>query len=540
MNIAALDLVIIIAYLVLIIVIGCGAGWWSRRRKHSQEAEDEGSYFLAGKSLTWPVIGLALFSTNISTVHLVSLAEQGYLNGLVFGNTEWMAGFTLIILALFFAPFYIRSGIATLPDFLETRYSKGSRNWLAFLSVFSAVFIHIGFTLFAAGVVLNGLFGININLSIVIVAVSTGLYTIIGGLLAVVLTETIQTVVLLAGSICLSVICYNAIGGWHGLEQAVDPVKLTMLRPHGDPSGMPWYAAILGYPMIGIWYWCTDQTIVQRVLGAKNENHARVGPLFAGFIKILPVFIFILPGLICFALIQQGKLPELPEARQAYAFMIQHLLPTGLTGLMVAALLAAAMSTVSGALNSIATLISYDLYRQWKPESSKESLVRVGRIVTTLAMLLAILWSIHGIKHFKTIFEGFAAMICFMSPPITITFLLGVFWKRASKLGSLITLISGSVLGIVGFIISTYFGITIFIFENFWMAGFYLGIICAVIHVTVSLIWSDGELTEAQRKLVWTSPMEAFRGEAWPGIGNYKFLTVLLFLTLLTMYYFFG
>ena len=277
------DLAIIIIYLVGIVTIGCLAGFRQRRTTEGQ------GYFLAGRTLTWPVIGLALFSTNISTVHLVSLAEEGYTNGLAYGNFEWMAAFTLIVLALFFAPFYLRAKVATLPDFLEKRYSRPCRDWLALLSIISAIFIHIGFSLYAGAVVLEGMFGINVWTSIILTAVLTGLYTTIGGLLAVVFTESIQTIVLVAGAVCVTVIGLYQAGGWSGLVTSVEPVKLTVLRPPGDSSNLPWYSVFLGYPIIGIWYWCADQTIVQRVLGAKDTNHARVGPLFAGFIKILPV-----------------------------------------------------------------------------------------------------------------------------------------------------------------------------------------------------------------------------------------------------------
>jgi len=298
MQIEGLDLGIIVFYFIFMLALG----FWAGLRKKKTEKADE--YFLAGKSLKWPVIGLALFATNISTVHLVSLAEEGYTNGLAYGNFEWMAPFTLIILALFFAPFYIRSNITTLPDFLEKRYSRASRDWLSVLSMVSAIFIHIGFSLYAGAVVLEGLFGLDKTVSIVLIAGLTGLYTIVGGLMAVVVTESVQTVILLIGAIILTSIAYIKVGGWVGIVESVEAVKLTVLRPHGDPSGLPWYSVFLGYPIIGIWYWCTDQTIVQRVLGAKDENHARVGPLFAGFIKILPVFIFVLPGLIGFALIR--------------------------------------------------------------------------------------------------------------------------------------------------------------------------------------------------------------------------------------------
>ncbi len=558
LNIDTLDLVVVVAYLLGIVGIGCWIGL--RQRRRGGVGRD---YFLAGGTLTWPVIGLALFSTNISTVHLMSLAEQGYTNGLVFGNTEWMAAIALVVLALFFVPFYIRSRVTTLPDFLEKRYSRASRNWLALMSIISAIFIHIGFTLYAAASVLEGLFGLNLYVSIVGVAVLTGVYTIMGGLLAVVVTETIQTIVLLIGSVILTAAGYSAVGGWEGLIQHVEPVKLTMLRPMGDPSGMPWYAALLGYPVIGIWYWCTDQTIVQRVLGAKDENHARVGPLFAGFIKILPVFILILPGLMCAALIQQGKLPEMGSSRETYAHLIQHLLPTGLTGVMAAALLAAAMSTVSGALNSIATLFSYDLFRSWRPQTSDRQLIVIGRTVTFVGMVLAIAWS-PFIGQFKTIFDGFAAMICYMAPPIFAVFVLGVFWKRASSRGALVTLIGGSLLGLTVFCLD-FFGILAeaLTFEgilfhaaypmglanpsfsasgvqegwalNFWMAGFWLGMACLAIHAGVSW-WTPEELTDAKRQLVWDRPSDAFRSPGWPGVGNYKFLSALLLATIVVLY----
>jgi SSS family solute:Na+ symporter len=538
-DIGTLDTGVIVLYLVVVFGLGCLAGI---RRKKNAGAE---GYFLAGGTLTWPIIGLALFSTNISTVHLVSLAEEGYKNGLVYGNTEWMAAFTLIVLALFFAPFYLKAKVATLPDFLEKRYSKGSRNWLAFLSIISAVFIHIGFTLYTAAVVIKGLFGLNLNVSIITVAVLTGLYTIIGGLLAVVMTETVQTVVLLIGAVCLTVISFRAVGGWDGLMFSIDPDMLSMLRGSNDPSGLPWYAVFLGYPVIGIWYWCTDQTIVQRVLGARNENHARVGPLFAGFIKILPVFILILPGLICSVLIAQGKLPALPldaegkpDTAQAYSMMIQNLLPPGLTGVMAASLLAAAMSTVSGALNSIATLFSYDLYKQWRPRTSPRQLVFIGRSITFLAMILAIVWSIYGIQgQGKTIFQQFATIICLLSPPITVTFLLGVFWKKASSFGSLMNMIIGTGLGMLGYVLIQV-GKTYFVFDNFWMSSFYLAVICAGVHVACSLLRPDGSNGE-KMKLVWDRPLDCLKGRAWPGIRDYRVLSVLLFAVMVCLYWMF-
>jgi len=534
MNLAVhpVDLAIIIAYLVGIVALGCWVGL--RRRTITRGKE----YFLANKSLTWPVIGLALFSTNISTIHLVSLAQEGYVNGLAYGNFEWMAAFTLIALALFFAPFYIRSRVATLPDFLEKRYSRPCRDWLAFISIISAVFIHIGFSLYTGALVMRGLFGIDIMVSIITIAVLTGLYTIIGGLLAVVLTESIQTIVLITGAVCITVIAYVKVGGWSELAASVDPVKLTILRSADDPSGLPWYSVFLGYPVIGLWYWCADQTIVQRVLGAKDENHARIGPLFAGFIKILPVFIFVLPGLLCLGLINQGKLPaELTDSGDTYAFMISHILPIGLKGIVAAALLAALMGTVSGALNSIATLFSYDIYSRWRPGTSDRKLVIIGRIVTFIAMIAAIVWSPY-VSHFRSIFQGITAIICYIAPPITVIFVCGVFWKKASSSGAFITLLSGSVMGLTVFLLDWYKEYTGWNIPSM-MTTFYLFVICMIIMTVVSLLKQHRHTVESEA-LVWKNPLEALKGKTWSGIGNYKFLSILLFGTMVMLYIIFS
>jgi SSS family solute:Na+ symporter len=542
MQIGGIDLVIIVVYFVFIVGLGCWAGI---RKKKTEQAEE---YFLAGKSLRWPVIGLALFATNISTVHLVSLAEEGYTNGLAYGNFEWMAPFTLIILALFFAPFYIRSHITTLPDFLEKRYCRASRDWLSLLSIISAIFIHIGFSLYAGAVVLEGMFGLDKMFSIVLIAGLTGLYTVVGGLMAVVLTESVQTIILLAGSIILTAISFVKVGGWDGLKEGIDPHLLTVLRPHGDSSGIPWYSVILGYPIIGIWYWCTDQTIVQRVLGAKDENHARVGPLFAGFIKVLPVFIFILPGLIGLALINQGVLPALPikkdgtyDAAQTYSHMITNLLPIGVRGVLAAALMAALMSTVSGALNSVATLFSYDLYKRWAPQTSEKKLILIGRVVTFVGMILAIAWS-PFCGRFPTVFQGINTAICYIAPPITVVFVAGVFWKKATSKASVLTLVIGSLIGLLIFVFDFAGGLKAFKadypafeFLNFMVISFILSMICTIVLVLVSIA-NPEPLTEEKSKLIWKSFLEPLREKGWSGIGNYKMLSSVLALTMIVLY----
>ncbi|MEN6427050.1 MAG: sodium/solute symporter [Phycisphaerales bacterium] len=593
MAIEPLDMAVIVLYLVVIVGIGCWVGL--RRRK----GEADRSYFLAGGTLTWPVIGLALFSTNISTIHLVSQAQEGYLNGLAYGNFEWMAPFLLITLSLFFAPFYFRSKVATLPDFLEQRYSRGARDWLAALSIVSAIVIHIGFTLYTGAVVLEAMFGIDKWTSIIGTAILTGAYTAVGGLLAVVLTESLQTIILLLGAISITLIGLWHVGGWSGVASNVDPVKLTVLRDASDPAGLPWYSVLLGYPIIGLWYWCADQTIVQRVLGAKDENHARVGPLFAGFIKILPVFIFVFPGTIMLALLHQGKVTALPtlkiEAGQTapadlsttekqvyqaiqgysgeekdvrvdyvvqqtgleeqevsrtmtslverkvlkaksdavYAHMILELLPVGMRGVLAAALLAALMSTVSGALNSIATLFSYDLYRRWRPGTSDRKLVVIGRLATFVAMLLAIVWS-PFIAKFESIYQGSNTVICYLAPPITTVFLWGVFWRRASSRGALATLAIGSFLGLTVFLLDWFKESTGWNVQ-FMMASFYLFVTCSVVLVVTSLIWPHKHTPQSER-LVWKNPLHALQDPGWKGILNYKLMAGLLFVIMICLY----
>jgi SSS family solute:Na+ symporter len=510
-------------------IVGLGLWAWRRRRR---TAGSSSSYFLAGNTLGWPIIGLALFSTNISTTHLVSLAQEGYVNGLAYGNFEWMAAFLLIVLAFFFAPFYIRSRVATLPDFLEKRYNRASRDFLAVLSIFSAVFIHIGFTLYTGAVVLKGLFGFDIGWSIALTAVLTGLYTIIGGLLAVVVTESVQTVVLIAGAACVVVIGLIQVGGWSGIAAAVEPVKLTILRTATETPSLPWYAVLLGYPVIGLWYWCADQTIVQRVLGAKDERNARLGPLFAGFIKILPVFLFVLPGLIAAALVRQGKLPAFADSADTYSVLINGLLPVGLKGVVAAALLAALMSTVSGALNSISTLFTLDLYKRWRPNTPDKKLLTIGRAATFVAMVAAILWS-PLISHFQSIFQGITALICYVAPPITAVFVWGVFWRKASAAAAVTTLASGSALGLIVFLLDWFKDRTGWNVPSM-MATFYLFLICSAILAAVSFLKPHKHTAESSA-MVWKNPAAAIAGP-WTGIFDYRLVAGILITTMVALY----
>ncbi|MEJ5145587.1 MULTISPECIES: sodium:solute symporter [unclassified Sphingobacterium] len=539
----SLDLSIAIIYILLILAVGIWAGV-------SQKLENKGSasdYFLAGKSLKWPAIGLALFATNISTVHLVSLAQSGFDTGLLNGNFEWMAAFTLILLALFFVPFYLKSGVSTLPDFLERRYDKASREWLTMISIVSAIVIHIAFSMLAGGIVLKTLFGFDMYLSITVICIITGIYTILGGLRAVVITESIQTIVLLAGAFIISFAAYDKMGGWISMKDVlVDEgqlERLSMLHPHGDSSGMPWYAVILGYPILGIWYWCADQTIVQRVLGAKDENHGRVGALFCGFIKILPVFIFVLPGLFAYTLFKTGQLDLTSlgvdvagnvNSKGIYTLMITQLLPSGLIGVLVAALLSGLMSQISGALNSISTMVSYDIYKQKRPHATDKQLITAGKISAVVAMAFS-LALLPLLDKYESIFNGINDVIAHIAPPITCVFLLGIFWKKASAASSKWTLWIGSALGVIVFIANKLLPGTWIGQIPFMVMAFYLFIICVLIQIIFSYRFPVQHTAES-KELYWKNPLEPLKGKAWKGIGNYRVLSGLLLLIVVVLY----
>lgn len=540
--ISYLDLTIAGVYILAILFIGL----WAGKGNFNKGANE---YFLAGKRLTWPSIGLALFATNISTVHLVSLAQSGFDSGLLNGNFEWMAVFVLIILALLFVPFYIRSGVSTLPDFLEKRYDKASRDWLAGVSVVSAIIVHIAFSMLAGGIVLKTLFGMNMYLSVIIISLITAVYTIVGGLRAVVITESIQTVVLLGGAIIISIAAYHRMGGWHEMQAVLysggELEKLSMLKPHGDSSGMPWYAIFLGYPVIGIWYWCADQTIVQRLLGAKDEDHARTGALFCGFLKILPVFIFVLPGLLAYTLSKAGLLDvssitsvvdgkQVIESKGIYTLMITQLLPSGLIGVLVAALLSGLMSQVSGALNAVSTIVTYDFYQRYRPDVSDKKLVKIGRLVAGVALVIS-LFLLPLLNSYESIFVGLNDIIAHIAPPITCVFLLGIFWKKASAEAAKYTLWIGSALGVGVFVFTKTYPASLLGQVPFMMMAFYLFCCCVLVQVVFSYRYPVVHTTESE-KLYWKSPMEPLLHKGWQGMANYKVLSGLLMIIMIVLY----
>jgi SSS family solute:Na+ symporter len=533
LRIPVLDVCIIVLYILAILFIGI---YSTRKTKVTGQV-----FFLAGRSLPWGVVGAALFASNISTIHLIGLTASGYNEGLVWGNFEWMAVFTLILLSLVFAPFYFRSKISTLPEFLERRYNSASRSLLAFMAILAALFIHIGMSLYAGAVVFHQFLGLSIFASILIVAAAVSIYTVFGGLRAVVMTETVNTVVLLIGATLITVFAIRALPahGIHTLVQfraAVKPRQLDMLQTH-NPAGLNWYAIFLGFPILGIWYWCTDQTIVQRVLGSRTERDAQLGPIMAGFLKILPVFLLVFPGIIAYILFrdQIGT-----DGNQTLPVLLSQLIPTGLKGLISAAILAALMSAVSAALNSSGTLVAVDIVKRFRPQISDATLVAVGRISSVVIMILAILWSTQG-GRFSSIFAAVNVIASDLAPGITTVFLFGVFWRRGTQQACVVTMVGGILMGAAAFILDLpVFGTTKLITDiwgiSFMMQAWWMFCICSGIFIIVSLLTPPPSPQQIEG-LTWSNPLAVLSEQPLKTFWDPRILALILFLTMCVLYY---
>ncbi|MBK8979000.1 MAG: sodium/solute symporter [Planctomycetes bacterium] len=501
-------------------------------------------YFLAGRTLRWPVVGAALFASNISTIHLVGLAEGGYQHGLVIGNFEWMATFTLILLSLVFVPFYFRTRISTLPEFLERRYGPATRTIMAVMAIAAALLIHIGISLYAGAAIFEEFFGVDVYASILVISIFTAVYTVLGGLKAVVVTETIQAVILLVGAVVVTGLALLAlpdagVSSLADLQAATRPDQLHMLQADNS-KGFAWYAILLGYPILGVWYWCSDQTIVQRVLGARDQVQAQRGALFAGALKILPVFLMVLPGVFGYALFR-GEVGD--DARRILPVMIHRLVPIGLRGLIAAALLAALMSTIAAALNSVGTLVAVDIVGRIRPATSDRAQVRIGRVSAVVVMVLAMAWSTQG-GRFDTIFEAINKMPAqFLAPPISTVFVWGVFWRRGTRQAALTTLVAGFALGVVAFLVDLpAFGDVQWITSSerglgvsFMMQAFWGFCICSAIFVATSLVTPAPPAAQTD-DTTWPDPLQVVLHGRLRGVGDPRVLAGLLFALMVVLY----
>jgi SSS family solute:Na+ symporter len=488
MSISTLDWLVIGGYFAAVAAIAI----WSIRRERSGH-ETSADYFLAGRNIGWFVVGASLFASNIGSEHLVGLAGAGASSGLVLGQYELQASLVLLLLGWVFVPFYIRSGVFTMPEFLERRYSSASRWYLSVISVVGYVLTKISVTIYAGGIVFESLMGIDFWTGALIVVIITGVYTILGGLRAVVYTDLLQAVVLIVGSGAVTIIGLSELGGWSVLVETAPEGFFNIWKPVSHPD-FPWTGIAFGAPIVAVWYWCTDQFIVQRTLSARGIDDARRGTILAGLLKQLPLFIFVVPGVIALALSEAGKL-DLASPDQALPTLVTALLPAGFRGLVVAGLLAALMSSLSSVFNSCSTMITLDIYKKLNPTAPERRLVLVGQSSTVVLVVLGLLWIPVMANISGVLYQYLQSVQAYISPPIAAVFLLGLFWKRLNAQGAIASLGVGFVLGMARLVLEINKGSldpggALFYFAdiNFMHMAILLFAICSAVLVVVSFV----------------------------------------------------
>ena len=487
-TLTAIDWFAIACYFGVLLIVA-----WRAITKEKETAAD---YFLAGRNLSWWIIGASIFASNIGSEHIVGLAGSGAKDGVAMAHYELHA-WCLLVLAWVFVPFYARSLVFTMPEFLERRFSPHSRYVLSIVSLITFVVSKIAVGIFAGGVVFGTLLpelhlslgSLEVNsfwIGSILVIALTGLYTALGGMRAVAYNDAVQVIVLIGGSALLTFYGLNKLGGWGELRHICGSDMFNLWKPL-IPAGMegtwapvkeptriawyfntnfPWVGMAICAPVIGLWYWCTDQYIVQRALGAPNETVARRGSIFAAFLKLFPVYLFIIPGLICFALAKSGKVPGLAEvydpatghataaSQGAFPLLVQYLLPPGLRGIVVAGLLSALMGSLAGVFNACSTLFTVDIYQKIRPEASQAQIVRMGRIATVVMVLVAMAW-IPVVQGAQGLYGYLQAVQGYLAPPIFVVFFFGVFWKRLNAQGCLWAMIIGFIVGVFRMLVDT-------------------------------------------------------------------------------------
>jgi SSS family solute:Na+ symporter len=489
-SLASIDLIIIGVYFLIVFSIGL---YFALKERTTTD------YFLASRNIGWFAIGASLFVSNISTEHFIGLAGSGASTGMAVGHFEWLACLILLLLGWVFVPFYLRSNVFTMPEFLERRFNRQCAVYLASVSIVAYILTKISVHLWAAAIVLERVVGWSPMQAAIILVIATGIYTIAGGLGAVIYTEVVQTLVLLTGAIALTVIGMGKVGGFAALRAAVPESYFHMIKPMSDPD-FPWTGIFLGAPILGIWYWCTDQVIVQRVLSAKDEGHAKAGTIFAGFLKILPVFLLVIPGLIAYALYRDlftfNAAGQVTNGDIAFPTLIINLLPKGLVGLMIAALLAALMGGMASVFNSASTLVTLDFYKKLRPEASEKQLVNFGRVATGVMVVLGLAWVpfIHLIS--SQLYIYLQSVQAYISPPIAVCFILGILWTRMNGAGAISSLLTGFVLGTVRFVAeifaakgTEFSGVMLWLVKvNFLHYAIFMFVVCSIVLIAVSMM----------------------------------------------------
>ncbi len=515
-ELTTLDLCILIGYLILSKVIPL---WLTREKKSGSKG-----YFLGGKSFTWPMIGFSLFATNMSGSSFVGLAGAGYAGGIAVYSYEWMAAIILIFFIFFLLPFYIKSGVFTMPEFLERRYDHRVRRIFSVILIFFATFLSSAGALYAGALVALILFpGTPIWLGVLVLALLAGVLSIFGGLSAVVMSDTIQAVVLFIGGAIVFYFAMDAIPSWEALEAAAPEGALHIIQPADDPD-LPWPGLFTGLLFIGIYFWATDQAMVQRVLGAKSLNHGRMGAIFAGFLKLPILFIMVLPGVIAIVLYPDLQTPDL-----VFPTLVADLIPVGLKGVILAALVAAITSSVDSVLNSTSTLVTMDFVKPFWPDISDNGLVKAGRITTLTVMIIAVLWA-PQIQNFPSLWDYFQSTLAYTTPPIVALFIGGIFWKGANRHGAFASLVLSLILGIIGFA-------TVEVMGLFYIHFLYSAAIMLIFSFVILIIGSKLSTADAPEKtegMIWTPKLWHEETKELKGVpiwNNYRFWSLLLFIT---------
>lgn len=486
-----LDFIIVGIYLLLLI----GVGYWISFVKAKQEGEN---LFLANRSLKWYSIGLNMWGTNVGPSMLVASASAGFTSGMVTGNFAWYAFPFIFLLATVFAPRYLGAQVQTLPEFMGKRFGQSTRNILAWYSIVTILISWLGLTLYSGGILVSQILDFPMWLSILLLVVISAFFAIAGGLKAIAFTNVFQMILLIIVSFILAWLGFQKAGGIEGLMEKTPDHYWNLLKPIEDKD-YPWLAIALGYPVMGIWFWCTDQSMVQSILGAKNLKHGQLGANFIGWLKILDVALFIIPGICCFVLFPQLKNPD-----EAYMTMVVNLLPQGLTGLIMAVLIAALISTIDSALNSLSTVFTLDIYaRKINPGANNSQIIKTGRWVAVAGAVLAVglalaMDSIRGLK----LFDIFQAVLGFIAPPMAAVFLLGVFWKRTSTRAANFVLSAGT---LISFTVAVFY---LWIFPardypqwpHFLLLSFY--IFCVLIMLGMLISFTDKKTNHSAAILI--------------------------------------
>lgn len=436
-RLTLLDYLIVAIYLIILVIIGYRASF-------SKKKVGEESLFLANKSLGWASIGFNMWGTNVGPSMLLAFASIGYTTGIVAVNFDWYAFIFLFLLAIVFAPKYLAAKVSTMPEFMGMRYGSSTQDILAWYALIKILISWLSLGLFAGGFLVRQILGIPMWQSVTVLVAFAGLFTFFGGLKAIAKVNVFQMILLICVSLALTVLGLNKVGGIQALYSSTPGHFWNLIQPSSDPQ-YPWYAILLGYPVAAVAFFCTDQSMVQSVLGAKNLENGQLGVSFIGWLKILSLPLFILTGVLCYVLF-----PGLKDPNEAYMTMVTNLFPPGMNGLVIVVLIAVLVGTIGSSLNSLSTVFTMDVYvKKINPNANTREIVKIGRLtviagcVFAVAMVLAI-DSIKGLN----LFDVFQAVLGFIAPPLSVVFLLTVFWKRTTKLAVNFTLSAGSALSL--------------------------------------------------------------------------------------------